>query len=166
VQVISTSAEGKVHVFAADGSPVNAFDPQIYANGVSFAPGADGRAGRVIVTGTEGTTSAGMRALDGNGDVVWSAALPTGEAPHVMSQAVDARGEFAVAALMGGLVHIIDLADGKIVATLEQQGTMPDVALLAQDDGPTLALVATHSKLSAFVVPERAADDDEAESAH
>ena len=66
--------------------------------------------------------------------------------------AVVATPPMAAAAMRGGLIHVVDLKTGKIIAHAVDQGEMPQVAWLQRQGTSPLLLVATGAAVNAFEV--------------
>lgn len=149
VEVVTTSAQGAVHVFGADGRKLKDFDVGIYANMVRMATLADG-SHPAIVSGS-GLGGDVMVCLNSEGEKKWSLALPGGDSNHVDDMAI-ATTPWAAVAMRGGLVHVVDLETGKFIAHVGEQGQRPQVAWLARAGQSPLLLVATGQDLNAFDV--------------
>lgn len=148
-EVICTSAEGKVHLFGADGKSSRTLDPKIYASMVKFAPAKGPRPPAALAVGSA-EMGESLVALKGDGQTLWTVDLPESQGICV-SMAVAPDGARAALGFRGGRVVVVDLADGKIVGRLGQQGKIPAVewALPAGTTDPLL-VVATGRQLNAF----------------
>jgi hypothetical protein len=146
-QVVTTSAAGRVHVFDRGGKPGESFKVGLYANGLRTTPSSDAKPTLAVVTGSDDDGEA-MILVNGEGDELWKTPLPGSS--HVVSLAVDGEGQFAAVGMGGGIVYVVDLADGKIVGSLGGQGKLPHVALLTRPENSPLVLVADSRQLAAF----------------
>ncbi|MHC5541711.1 DUF2092 domain-containing protein, partial [Singulisphaera rosea] len=99
-EVVCTSAEGKVHLFGADGKPSRTLDPNVYANMVKVAPAKGSRTSAVLVVGS-GEKGESLVALKGDGQPLWSVGLPEGDGICV-SMAVAPDGARAALGFRGG----------------------------------------------------------------
>jgi hypothetical protein len=155
VEVISTSARGKVHVFdPKDGGPRPTLDARIYANMIRIAPkrafaGANGDV--ALVVGNAAGGGEAMVALQGDGKVLWTLELPGKGGAHCDSLAVAPDGTKAAVGLRGGVVCVVDLIHGKVVASAPDQGMTPMAAWASSPkDGEPLLLVATGRSVNAY----------------
>ena len=161
VDVVSTSAQGKVHITsAADGKDLRTLDPGLYANMIRTAPGRSipGLKGDLIlVVGTAEQGGVLMVALGGDGKTIWTLDFPAGT-QACDSLAVSPNGAWAAVGLRGGRVCVVDLARGRVVAHVSGQGGMPATGWVDREDRATpLLLVATGRVLNAYrVVAARA----------
>src|SRR5438445_201822 len=135
-QVITTSSVGKVHHFSGAGKKIADLDAACYATMVRVGrPSEKDKSALILVAGT-GRAGAGggkteiLVALTGEGTKKWSLELPGGAMPHADSaQAAPGRPWFAVG-MRGGPVHVVDIDKGEILASMNDQGTMPEVGWL------------------------------------
>lgn len=160
-EVVTTSARGKVHVFAPlDGTPVHTLDAGVYANMIRTAlkgsiPSAKGDL--VLVIGTAPAGGDSMVALGGDGKIFWTIDVPKNTGP-CDSLAVSPDGRWAAAGFRGGRVYVVDIAHGRFVAQGSGQGFIPQVVWAARANPATpLLLVATGATLNAFHVKPVAA---------
>jgi thiol-disulfide isomerase/thioredoxin len=159
-EVVTTSAVGKVHVFAPDGKSLRTLDAGLYANMIRTAPGRPARSGDSLLVIGSGRSGEAMVALAGTGTMRWTLELPTGVV-HCDSLAVAPDGAWAAAGLRGGRVCVIDLQRGTIAAQAVGQGDTPEVAWLAgAEPSKPLLVVATGRALNAFRVKPAAPASD------
>jgi hypothetical protein len=59
---------------------------------------------------------------------------------------------WAAVAMRGGLVHVVDIDNGQIIASVTDQGSRTQVAWLPREGKSPLLLVATGRDLNAFEV--------------
>ena len=160
-QVVTTSAEGAVHVFDGDGKQIKDLDAGCYAQMVRIGKLSEtDKAAMMFVVGVlleEGGNpkTAILACMSGQGDKKWSLELPTGKPPYIASaQVASGKPWLAVGVgLQGGQVYVVDVEKGEIIASASDQGVTPEVEWASGKDpaGPLL-LVATGSKLNAFRV--------------
>jgi outer membrane protein assembly factor BamB len=152
--VVSTSAAGDVHLFTRD-SRVD-IDVPFYASMVRVVDEGEPDGPLVLVAGRSGDAGIELAALAPDGTPRWSDALPVLEDAFVDSAAVAPAKGWCAVGLRGGLVHVVDVPTGALLATLEDQGGRPEVAWLhragAQDP---LLVVATGEAANAFRIVAR-----------
>lgn len=161
IEVVTTSASGQVHLFDADGQQLKELDCSIYANMVRVGRVAeDDDADTIFVVGT-GDNNEQLVALDGAGTELWAVDLPD-DTNHCDSMAIARGTAWAAVGLRGGLVIVVDLLQGTIIARAVRQGQSPQVnwATDPADDSPLL-LVATGRSLDAHHVKPQAPGDTE-----
>ena len=146
-EVISTSAEGEVHIFDGTGKHLRDLDPGIYGNMVRTCPsGGDDKAFDLIVVGGKGDDKEELVALDSEGNKRWSLAVAT----NVASAAGCRTKPWIAAAVADGTVHIIDATSGTEIAHAAAQGKQAEVAWLTPAEGDPLVVVATGRELNAY----------------
>jgi WD40 repeat protein len=151
--VISTSAQGKVHIFdAADGHSIRTLDPKLYGNMVRTAPAIPSSKGEVIlVVGSEKAKKT-MVAMSGEGKVHWRLEIGT-DANSCTELIVSPDGALAALACMGDLLCVVDIAKGQIIARARDLGRISGVAWCRQPEGAgPLLLVCSENGLSAFKI--------------
>lgn len=150
-EVISTSAQGQVHVFSAAGENIDNFEVPLYANMVRTLLPTDSKyKPQILVAGTVDRQGEGMLSIDSNGEKNFSLSLPALETKHVDDMAIDHETRLAAVAMRGGLVHIINLDDGKLIATTAPGGLRCSVAWLSSDEQSPQFVVATGNSLIAY----------------
>ncbi|MEA3211203.1 MAG: hypothetical protein QOE70_4260 [Chthoniobacter sp.] len=157
VEVITTAADGKVHIFDAAGKPLKQFATELYANMVRVAAAPGGKA--VILAG--GTRYSDehetLLALDGEGGKRWE--LEVGGAKDHIDTLLPAPGtnpRWLAAAMRGGRVLIIDAEKGTIIASSKGEARRSEVAWLAAEAGePPLLVVTANDGLRAYRVPAK-----------
>ncbi len=158
LKIVSTSAEGKVHAFDADGKSLATFDPPFYSDGV--------RVGRLSKSDTAdtivATSSDSIAALNGKGKVLWSHSLPAG-INHLDSMAICPTRPWVVCGCRGGKVVVVDCAaEGKPIADATGAKMFVDATWAIGEDHETpLVLVSDGRALSAFRVKPKAATGKE-----
>jgi len=156
-QVVTTSAAGRVHVFDDDGKKLKDLDGGCYATMVRVGKlSAKEKAATILVAGAAlggaNQQIVMLTALSGDGAKKWSVALPAGAPPHIDS-AFWAPGKCWLAVgLRGGQVHVVDCEKGVSIASVDDQGTTPEVGWAASNEAgaPPLLVVATGKTLNAF----------------
>ena len=149
-EVVTTSARGQLHVFDAQGGKLKDVQVSCYANMVRVAALAAG--GHAIVVGGSNEKEETLVRIDLAGKESWSTNLGKAQANHIQSAHAAVSRPWLAVGLRGGIVQIVDVTDGAIIATLTGQGTIPEVAWLPQEGESPLLLVATGRALSAFNV--------------
>ena len=144
-EVVTTSAQGQVHIFDAKGKMLKTVDPGIYANMVRVADGT-------IYVGGSGETHLEIRALDAEGQVKWKADLGP-ETGHV--DAMQIAGGLIGATLRGGRVVVLDAKTGAILGEATGLAPRSELAWLpAQDKAARpLLVVTTSGGLRAYRIP-------------
>jgi hypothetical protein len=152
MEVISTSAEGRVHIFTADGKVLENWQTPIYASMVRTGRLYEGdRQDTVFVVGSSQAEES-LLALDVAGRPLWSVRFPAAH-NHCDSSAVCPRPAWIAVGMRGGLVSVVDGA-GRIIASVYDQGQLPEVAWSSMESAAPLLLVATGGQLNAYrVVP-------------
>lgn len=159
-QVLSTAADGKIHIFSSDGKTAKEFDTGGYVNLVSLAalePKADTAVMVVagpVPEGAEKEEKVRLSALAGAGSAKWSLDLPLAGKGDGIRSAVFASGRgWLAVAMKSGTVHVIGIQKGEIIASESGQGSYPEVAWTpARSATAPGLLVATGGKLNAFRV--------------
>lgn len=155
-EVVTTSAQGAVHVFdAADGTKIEDITVPLYANMIRTARAGEADQPDVILVAGSADDGEALVAVDLAGKVLWQTPLPDAGTPHVDSLQVAASQPWAAVAMPDGLIYVVDVNAGKIIAHADEQGQRPEVTWLQGAEGRPLLLVATGSAVNAFeVVPE------------
>ena len=158
-QVVTTSAKGQVHVFAADGSKRADIDTGCYANMVRVGKlSKDDKDATIIVAGTAHFAAAALKtdmitALSSDGTTRWTLHLPDGAQSHVESAALAPGKPWLAVGMRDGKVHVIDAEKGAIIGSADKQGMTPEVGwAVGNPPGSPLVLVATRGSLNAFSV--------------
>jgi hypothetical protein len=164
--VVTTSAAGLVHVFRNGGQsrvdlpvlrmPPAPVVPETYATMVRVGKATKtDRAATIFAVGERPMKGSGPRtehvaALSLVGDKEWTLELPA-RTLHVDSAALASGQPWLAVGLRDGRVHVIDVAQGRIIGTVDDQGSVPEVSWARGRTTPLL-LVATGTKLNAFSV--------------
>lgn len=150
--VIATSAKGMLHIFSPDGKHLKDLSVPFYANMVRTAL-LDGE-GKPAVALAGGTGDSGemLVCVDLEGKQRWLTPLPEAEVANIDAMMVAESRPWAAVAMRGGLVHVVDLETGKILAHAVDQGQLSQVAWLGRQDQSPLLLVASGTAVNAFVV--------------
>ena len=146
MDVVSTSAQGKVHLFDDKGAMTKTLDPGLYANMVRVAKLGNNAAATIFTAGS-GDDRETLVALDNEEKVLWKLDLSS---EHVDSLALNPQRQWGAIGLRGGVVHVVDLSNGKIIATVHDQGQRPEVTWCTSDS--PLVLVATGKAIVAYRV--------------
>lgn len=150
-EVISTSAEGRVHLFSSTGENTNNFTLAPYATMVrTLLPTDADHPPQIIVAGELPDGTEALVSIQSSGEENFSLTLPTLETNFVDDLAIDNGARLAAAAMRGGLVHVIDLDDGKLLATVAPQSNRCSVAWLARTEESPQLIVATEDGLFAY----------------
>jgi peroxiredoxin len=158
IEVLSTSADGKVHVFDAEGKSVGTFNPPFYAHEIRVGRlRKQDPADTILVSSGEA-----LAGLDGRGKTLWHHPLPNGF-NHLDAMAICPFRPWVACAARGGGVLVIDCGtDGKPIAESQQKGRMIEVAwAIAEDHDVPLLLVCDGRTLSAFRVKPEASPGKE-----
>lgn len=148
-EVIATSAGGRVHVFSADGRQRRDLNPGFYASMVRVWTG--GRPQILVGGGSSATQMAGLLA---DGTLLWSLRLDSNSTPGPYSAYPASGRPWLAVGLQGGLVQVIDIDRGEVIASVESQGPRPELAWLSGPAGEApLLVVSTPQALRAFRVP-------------
>jgi peroxiredoxin len=160
LEVITTSAQGRVHVFDARGKRIKDLDPGLYANMVRAARvSADDTGVHLLAGGTSQGNREAMVLMDFAGRKKWTLDLAAGDG-HIDSAAVARSRPLAAVGLRGGMVRVVDLSRGRVIAEASGQGQRPQVDWSEPgQDRPPLLLVATGRALNAFHVAENAEEE-------
>jgi peroxiredoxin len=150
VDIVTTSAQGVVHVFDSAGKKVKDIEVPVYGHMVRVAALGDGsRLAIVTGSGEEGETLVGVNSA---GEVKLTVALSAGGASHVADMVIASGMPWAAVAMRDGLVNVVDLESAQVVARVTGQGKTPQVAWLSRSDKTPLLVVATGKELNAFEV--------------
>src|SRR5439155_26171593 len=86
-----------------------------------------------------------LAALTGDGTKKWSLEL----GGHVNSAQAAFEKPWLAVGMKEGTVHVVDIANGKVIAGLDGQGALPEVAWLAGEvDAPPMLPVVTGDRVS------------------
>ncbi len=154
MEVVSTSATGKVHVFAADGKAIATQDAPFYAMLVRVGRlSKTDVADTIVVVGMDQSGGGlSMAALDGKGHVKWTLKLPEG-ADFATSMAICPTRPWAACGARGGRIVVVDCTNGRLLATALDRARDVEVTWATPGgDEPPLLLVADGHSLSAYRV--------------
>lgn len=151
-EVVTTSARGRVHVFDTQGKKLKDINVFIYASMVRVAKDREG--GNMILAGGIGDEDGDeLIAVSFSGRKKWSLTLP-GAAYSLYSASAASSKPWVAVGMRGGLVHVIDTNEGKIIASVGAQGDDPQIGWLEDSkscDSPLL-VVATGRAIKAYIV--------------
>ena len=161
VQVVTTSAAGKVHIFSSDGKKQQELDPGCYGSMVrvgKVSPKDETAtifvAGPAIDEGSDPKTLA-LNAISSDGAKKWSVELPAKSTLHIDSAALALGKPWLAVGIRGGQVHVVDVAKGEVIASLNSQGPFCEVGWGVGKEGEVpLLLIAGGRRLNAFRVNE------------
>jgi len=160
LQPITTSAQGRVHIFSTDMKDRRDLDPGLYANMIRVGKLTEKDetatilvAGSIPNTQTSGQTL-GVSALSADGTRKWLLRLEGNNGqPSAYSSFLAPGKPWLAIGMQGGLVYVIDAERGTIIATIDGQGTSPEVTWMAdKETGSPLLIVSNRSKLTGYRV--------------
>lgn len=148
-EIVATSAGGRVHVFSADGKQRRELNPGFYASMVRVW--TEGRP-QILVGGGSSVTPPQMAGLSADGTILWS--LRLADSPLGPYSAYPASGRpWLAVGLKGGLVQVIDIDRGEVIASVESLSRLPELAWLSGPAGEApLLVISTPEALRAFRV--------------
>jgi hypothetical protein len=176
-QVVTTSAAGLVHVFREGGRspsirlpvervPPAPIVPPTYATMVRVGKAAKtDKAATMFVVGErpfkgQGPFTEHVVALSLVRGKEWTVDLPVKtRSPHVDSAALASGRPWLAVGLRGGRVHLVDVVQGRIIGTIDDQGTTPEVGWAGAGTPTPLLLVATGTKINTYKVATGAASE-------
>lgn len=151
VEVLTTSAEGKVHVFSASGEDIANLDVAVYASMVrTLLPTDSKRKPQILVSGSSNQQSELMLSVDLQGNENFSLELPTLDVNHVDDMAIAHDARLAAVAMRGGLIHVIELDEGELIATIAPQGSRCSVSWLPREGKLPHVVVTSETGTVAF----------------
>jgi WD40 repeat protein len=158
-QIVTTSDEGHLRIFSRSGTLLADLGAQIPATIVLLSKlSRSDPADTILTIGTQtpGTTVA-VNAVSGDGRTRWSAALQSNINPAmVYSAAFAPQKPWLAVSLEGGQVFVLDAAQGTIVASIDGQTRLPEVAWITTPDKTASRLiVSTHDTMRAYNVTVR-----------
>lgn len=145
-EVLSTSATGAIHVFAADGrelKQLSAGNPATLVRAVRAASEDDFLA---IVVGTVQDKRLGLAAMDLEGTKRWTLDLPNVEPAQFDSAMPAPERSWLGIGLSGGLVVVVNVNDGRIIARARHPGQRSEVDWLAGEKGSAPLLLVSSGK--------------------
>jgi hypothetical protein len=152
-QAVTTSAAGKVHIWADDGSGKVDLDPGVYANMVRVGRLSESDpAATIFAGGTVSDNSAAvMAALTADGTKKWSLQFPGTSRPSISSALLAAGKPWLAIALSTGEAHVIDATRGTVIATVDGQGQSAQVSWMrGKDSAEPLLVISRGTSLTAF----------------
>ncbi|MFB3112459.1 MAG: DUF2092 domain-containing protein, partial [Gemmatimonadales bacterium] len=157
-EVVTTSARRKVHIFDTQGGKIKDIDVPYSATMIRVVQGRED--GNLILVGGSAVGEK-LIAVSFDGREEWSITLPGGANHLESAQAAHSRPWVAVGRRgRGGLVYVVDITEGQIIATVGGQGGRLQVAWLEHEsDESPLLVVATGGALRAFSVTGSAAEN-------
>ena len=145
--VVTTSADGKVHIFNAKGEHLRNLEPGFYGNMVRTwqQPGVDKPLRLIIVAGTSGAKTT-VAAINPQGETRWSLELSA----RVGNAVTCRQRPWLALTLADGSVRVINVVAGKEIAHVGGQGDLTDVAWLPAKNRDPLLVIATRVELAAY----------------
>jgi peroxiredoxin len=150
IEVVTTSAQGALHVFDSQGEKLKDIRLPVYGHMVRMAKLGDGTT-LAVVTGS-GDGGEALVGVNFDGEEKISVVLPTTGVDHVDDMEITRTGSWAAVAMRGGLINIVDLELERIIAHVTDQGKSPHVAWFERKHQSPLLVVTTGSELNAFVI--------------
>lgn len=151
-EIVATSALGRVHIFSADGKQRRDLNPGFYANMVRVR--AEGRAPQILVGGGSSVSPPLMAGLLPDGTLLWTLRLESVSSTGLYSAYPASGRPWLAVGLRGGLVQVIDIDRGEVIASVESLGQLPELAWLSGPAGEApLLVISTPQALRAFRVP-------------
>ena len=143
--VVTTSADGKVHIFNAEGKHLRDLEPGFYGNMVRTWEQSDGNkpVHLIIVAGTSEPKTT-VAAMSPQGETRWSLELSA----RVGNAITCRQRPWLALTLMDGSVRVINLVTGKEIAHVGGQGNLADVAWLPRKEGDPLLVIATKCRVA------------------
>ncbi|HEY2343892.1 MAG TPA: redoxin domain-containing protein [Chthoniobacteraceae bacterium] len=136
--VLTTSSDGDVSVFNAEGKAQPEVSASLYSNMVRVAPGAKGEPGKIIVGGSEGDHE-DVAAFSAEGKKLWE--LPVSDGKGHIDSAVMAPGHpWLAISMRGGHVIVVDTNKGEAIAESIGEAPRGELAWLTTDDGVQLTV--------------------------
>lgn len=150
LQVLTTAADGEVHTFDRQGRSLGAARAQCYATFVDSMVDAAGSE-NFIVGGSTENYELMIATWDIRG---WHSTV--GGARTSLESASQWQGQnWLAVGIVPGVVRVVEIVRGGVVATATGQGKRPSVAWLADGKSAPLLLVATGKQLRAFRVTNK-----------
>jgi len=152
-QVVTTSALGKVHIFSEDGTGRVDLDPGVYANMVRVGRVSEKDTAATIFAGgtTSDNMSAILTALSADGMKKWMLKLTAPGRPAFHSAYLAPGKSWMVLSMETGVVFVVDVERGSIMATLDGLGSRPEAVWLAGKGGADpILVVSSKTSLSAY----------------
>jgi hypothetical protein len=154
-QVVSTSALGKVHIFSDDGTGRVDLDPGVFANMIRVGKISDKDTAATIFAGgtTSDNMSAILTAMSADGVKKWTVTLKSPGRPSFSSADLAPAKLWMVLTMQTGVVFVVDVERGAVIATLDGLGPTPEAAWLAGKGGADpILVVSAKTGLSAYRV--------------
>jgi len=144
LEVVTTSAEGRVHVFASDARKIKDISTPCYASMVRAGPEG------LLLVGGLGDDGTQMIGVDPEGKVRWSVALTAGEGAFIDTASAAMSRPWCAVGLRGGQVLVVDTTEGRIVARAQVRGTRLDVAWCENGQEAPILFVATGRVINGY----------------
>lgn len=151
VETVSTSAQGAVHVFDQKGEMLRTMKLSLYGNMIRTMPGSKDEKPMIFVAGSADDGEE-LVAIDATGNEQFSVALPDNGVHHVDAMNVDAETGWVAVAMRGGMVHVVDANEGKIIATANQPTRSTDIAWQVRPDQTPLLVICWNGSVDAYEV--------------
>ena len=159
MQIVTTSEAGHLKLFSRSGTVLGDLGARIPASFILLSKlSRNDRAATILAIGTQtpGVTVA-VNAFSGDGTTRWSAALQSNINPAMVYSAAIAPGQpWLAVSLEGGQVFVLDAAQGTIIASIDGQTRLPEVAwVTTADKSASRLIVSTHDIMRAYNVTAR-----------
>jgi thiol-disulfide isomerase/thioredoxin len=144
-EVITTSAEGKVHLFSARGKKLKDIESQLYANMVRFVPAVGGDGGVIIAGGSKDSEEA-VVGLSADGKQLWETKVGV-ERSSIDEAAVASGRPWVAIAIRGQRVLVLNVADGSILAEVATTAPNASVAWVTPNNAAPVLVIADGAAL-------------------
>ena len=150
IEVVTTSARGMVHIFSPEGKNKHNRSVPLYANMVRISPKKNDTPSKILAAGSADRES--MVMIDGDGKVDFQLDLPAAGDANVDNVRISETRPWAAVAMRGGYFHVVDLDQGKRIASVSEKSLVPSVGWLERDNASPLMVVTTATGIKAFEI--------------
>jgi hypothetical protein len=153
-QLVTTSDAGHLQIFSRSGTMLGDLGARIPASFIllsKLSPNDGAATILAIGTQTPGPTVA-VNAVSSDGKTRWSAALQSNINPAVVYSAAILPGKpWLAVSLEGGQVFVLDAAQGTLIASIDGQTRLPEVAwVTTANKSDSRLIVSTHDMMRAY----------------